>query len=300
MRKIIPFLWFDQNAEEAINFYVSIFGNSKILNVSRYDDASSKAAEMPEGLVMSIDFELEGQSFGALNGGPMFKFNPAMSFFVNCESKEEVDRLWSKLSDGGEVMMELGKYPYSDWYGWIQDKYGVSWQLFQGRQSQQKIVPALMFSGDLKGRAEEAVQFYTSLFKNSSVSIMARYEEGDMGGRAGAIKHANFYVDGYNMIAMDNFMEQANYSFAQGVSLMINCRDQAEVDFFWEKLSEGGQTSQCGWTMDKYGIPWQVVPTILGELLNDPDPVKAKRVMEAMLKMTKIEIEDLKKAYDGV
>ena len=155
MQKIVPFLWFDGQAEEAIKFYVGIFRNSRIVSVTRY----GKGAPAPEGSVMSATFQLEGQDFYALNGGPMFTFSPAISLFVNCETQQEVDELW-------------------------------------------------------------------------------------------------------------------------------------------EKLSEGGEKQRCGWLKDKYGVSWQIIPTTLGELLNDKDPAKAQRVMQAMLQMDRIDIGRLKQAYD--
>jgi predicted 3-demethylubiquinone-9 3-methyltransferase (glyoxalase superfamily) len=115
MNKITPFLWFDDKAEEAMNFYVSIFKNSKAGSVSRYGEAGP----MPKGTVMSATFELDGQQFYALNAGPQYKFTPAISFFINCETQEEVDELWEKLSEGGKKLQ----------CGWLQDKYGVSWQI---------------------------------------------------------------------------------------------------------------------------------------------------------------------------
>ncbi len=162
MQKISPFLWFDHQAEEAVNFYVSLFKNSKIGSVNRYDEAGAKASGQKEGSVMIVTFQLEGQSFTALNGGPNpdFKFSPAISFMVNCETQEEIDKLW-------------------------------------------------------------------------------------------------------------------------------------------DNLSEGGKTQQCGWVTDKYGITWQIVPTILGQLISDPDPVKSQRVMKAMLQMNKMDIKTLKEAYGG-
>ena len=155
MQKITPFLWFDNNAEEAANFYVSIFKNSKVLNISRYGDAGPG----PKGTVLTVAFELDGQKFTALNGGPQFKFTEAVSFVVNCET-------------------------------------------------------------------------------------------------------------------------------------------QQEIDYFWEKLSADGAESQCGWLKDKYGLSWQVVPTILGELMGG-DPERSNRVMQEILKMQKLEIEPLKRAYEG-
>lgn len=119
MQKIITFLWFDQNAEEAANFYTSIFRNSRITEISRYGDAGAEASGMPKGQVMTVSFELEGQEFIALNGGPEFKFTPAISLFVNCETQQEVDELWEKLSAGGQEVQ----------CGWLTDKFGVSWQI---------------------------------------------------------------------------------------------------------------------------------------------------------------------------
>jgi predicted 3-demethylubiquinone-9 3-methyltransferase (glyoxalase superfamily) len=155
MHKITPFLWFNNNAEEAINFYNSIFKNSKTVSITRYGEGGPA----PKGTLMSATFELEGQTFLALNGGPQFTFTPAISFFVNCETQEEVDELW-------------------------------------------------------------------------------------------------------------------------------------------EKLSEGGEEGRCGWLEDKYGVSWQIIPTVLGELMQDEDAVKARNVMEAMLQMNKIDIKALKQAYE--
>ena len=155
MQKITPFLWFDSNAEEAVNFYLSIFKNSKITAVSRYGEAGPG----PKDSVMAISFQLEGQDFSAINGGPYFTFSPAISFVVDCKT-------------------------------------------------------------------------------------------------------------------------------------------QAEVDWYWDRLSDGGELEQCGWLKDKFGITWQIVPSILGELMSDPDPLKAKRVTEAMLKMVKLDIAALQQAHD--
>jgi predicted 3-demethylubiquinone-9 3-methyltransferase (glyoxalase superfamily) len=160
MQRITPFLWFDHQAEEAATFYVSIFKNSRITRVARYDDQASKASGRPKGSVMTVAFELDGQEFTALNGGPLFKFTEAISLVVNCETQEEVDH-------------------------------------------------------------------------------------------------------------------------------------------FWEKLSAGGQEVQCGWLKDRFGVSWQVVPTVLSEMLQDKDPEKSKRVMAAILRMKKISLEGLKNAYEG-
>jgi predicted 3-demethylubiquinone-9 3-methyltransferase (glyoxalase superfamily) len=157
MQKITPFLWFDQNAEEAVKFYVSVFKNSRIKKATRYDEASARASGRPAGSLMTIEFELNGQKFTALNGGPVFEFTEAISFVVNCKT-------------------------------------------------------------------------------------------------------------------------------------------QKEIDYYWDKLTEGGREVQCGWLKDRYGLSWQIVPEALGKILNNKNPEKSKRVMNALLKMVKLDIEGLKKA----
>ncbi len=289
MQKITPFLWFNDNAEEAVNLYVSLFKNSKIITAARYDEAGAKVSGRPKGSVMTVEFELEGQRFTGLNGGPIFKFTPAISFFVSCETPQEVDKLWKTLSEKGTVLMELAKYPFSEKYGWVNDRYGVSWQLFVGK-SPQKIMPCLMFVGKQHGKAEEAMNFYTSLFKNSKIQFVARYEKGE---DKPGVKHAKFSLNGYDFIAMDSGREHP-FTFTEATSFLVNCETQQEIDSFWEKLSAGGETSQCGWLKDKYGISWQIVPTVLGKLFSDPK--KSKKVMEAMLKMTKLDIQQLENA----
>ncbi len=298
MQKITPFLWFDHQAEEAVNFYVSLFPNSKTTDIQRYNEESSKASGQPAGSVNWCSFELSGQKFGALNGGDYYKITPATSFFVSCDSEEEIDTLWSKFSEGAQIMMPFQEYPFSKKFGWLADKFGVSWQLNLDPRKQ-KITPCLMFVGDQHGKAEEAMKLYTSIFKNANIDMIARYEAGEMDPAVGTIKHSEFTLDGYSMMAMDSSMPHA-FKFTGGISFLVNCETQDEVDEFCSKLIEGGgEQQQCGWLTDKFGVVWQIVPTILSKLLGDPDPVKAQRVMRAMLEMYKLNIAELQKAYDG-
>lgn len=190
MQGIIPNLWFDSQAEEAVRFYTSLFKDSKIGSVARYGEAGAKASGKPRGSVMTVSFELEGQQFVALNGGPVFTFTPAVSFFVSCERPQEIDELWRRLADGGMALMELDKYPFAERYGWLQDRYGLSWQLMLASRAQ-KITPCLMFVGERHGKAEEAMNYYVSIFPNSSISTIARYGKGEQDPE-GTIKHAEF------------------------------------------------------------------------------------------------------------
>jgi len=187
--------------------------------------------------------------------------------------------------------MELGSYPFSKKFGWIQDQFGISWQMNLGHRDQM-ITPSLMFVGKQHGKAEQAMSDYISLFDHSAIDQIERYGY-DAGEMAGTVLHALFHLAGQEFKAMDSGLDHA-FTFNEAISLFVNCETQEEVDTLWDKLSEGGVIEQCGWLKDKYGVSWQIIPTILGELLQDPDPEKAQRVMQAMLQMKKIDIATLK------
>jgi predicted 3-demethylubiquinone-9 3-methyltransferase (glyoxalase superfamily) len=157
-------------------------------------------------------------------------------------------------------------------------------------KTMQKITPFLWFDN----QAEEAMNFYTSIFKNSKIGNVTRYGEGGPG-PAGTVMTATFQLDGQEFMALNG---GPHFTFSPAISFFVNCETQEEVDELWEKLSEGGETEQCGWLKDKYGVSWQIVPTILGEMLQDKDPEKSKRVTEAMLKMDKLDIKILRQAYE--
>ena len=299
MQKITPFLWFDNNAEEAVNFYTSLFKNSKEGSASHYEEAGAKVSGRPKGSVMTVPFQLYGQNFTALNGGPLFKFNPSVSFFVNCKTENEVQKLWDKLSVGGKALMPLDKYPFSEKYGWIQDKYGVSWQLILPMgEVKQTIIPSMLFVRNVCGRAEEAINFYISLFNNSKVLSTFRYGANQKPDKEGTLAFADFVLEGQIFAAMDSAQEH-NFNFNEAISFVVNCESQKEVDYFWDKLSDGGSEGQCGWLKDKYGVSWQIVPTDINKLFSSTDPEKTNRVMAAMLPMKKLIISDLQKAYNG-
>jgi len=298
MQKITPFLWFNNQAEEAANFYVSLFKNSKVTNVTRYlGKEVEKVSGQKEGSIMTVAFELDELVFSALNGGPIFTFNPSVSFAVACANEEEIDDLWAKLSPGGKVLMELKEYPFSKKFGWIQDKYGISWQL-NIMESSQKIIPYLAFVGKNFGKAEEAMKLYCSLFKDSKILDVHRAGAGEPEPE-GTISHASFQLFGQQFMALESSL-QHQFTFNEAISFVVNCENQEEVDNYWNKLSEGGdeKAQQCGWLKDKYGLSWQIVPTILFKLIADPDRQKAERVTNAMLQMKKLDIKTLQAAAD--
>ncbi|NML71303.1 VOC family protein [Chryseobacterium sp. RP-3-3] len=282
---IFPCLWFDEEAKEAAEFYGQVF-DGKI------------TADTP--VVMNMD--LFGQKLMLLNGGPHFKKNASISFMVICETEDEVQQYWDQLTEGGIVLMALDSYSWSKKYGWVQDKYGVSWQLFLGdKQGSQKIIPTMMFIHENNGKAMEAMEFYTQTFPNSSIGNILRYGDGGEGHPisepAENVQHAHFTIDGYSFFCMDNSYDHP-FDFNEGVSIVIMTDDQKQTDHLWNTLiSEGGRESMCGWLKDKYGVSWQIVPKRLIELMNDSDQLKAQKVVQAMMKMQKIVVEQLEEAY---
>jgi len=292
MQKIVPFLWFDGQAEEAVRLYTSLFRDSAVRSTGRYGDAGPG----PNGSVMMQSFHLAGRELTALNGGPQFHFTPAVSFFVSCASEPEIDSLWRGLSSGGQVRMELARYPFSQKFGWVTDRYGLSWQLtLSGGET--RVAPFFFFVGAQAGKAEEAMKAWTSLFPDSAIRQVERYPAG-RGETEGAVMHARFALAGQEFMAMESSREHA-FTFTPALSMFVNCETQDEVDRLWESVSAGGEKGQCGWVTDRYGVSWQIVPTVLGTLLGDPDRAKASRVMKAMLGMRKLDIRALQAARDG-
>jgi len=275
---IYPCLWFNGNAKEAATFYCSVFSNTQITSENPF----------------VVTFDSAGQKFMCLNGGPQFTFNPSISFFVLLENEEELDNAWNALLEGGSVLMPLGKYDWSRKYGWLQDRFGLNWQLSFGKIQEvgQRFTLTLMFTGEQNGNAEKAVQFYTSVFDNSSVVGILRYGK-DEGDKEGNVKHAQFKLGDTVFMAMDSSISHA-FSFNEAISFVVDCKTQREIDYFWSKLSEGGSEGQCGWLKDRFGVSWQVVPTILGKLMSTPG--KSERVMQAFMKMKKFDIAALEEA----
>ena len=243
---------------------------------------------------MVVNFELNGQKFMGLNGGPQFAFNPSISMFVISESDSEIDDLWKQLLEGGSVMMPLDKYDWSEKFGYLKDRFGLAWQIMKGKLSDvnQKITPTFLFTNEQYGRAESAVKFYTSVFPKSEINGILLYEDGDEQPK-GKVKHAQFALNGQVFMAMDGSGSH-DFAFNEALSFVVTCDTQEEIDTYWNKLSEGGSESMCGWLKDRFGVSWQIVPSVLGKLMSDP--AKSPRVMQAFLKMKKFDIEKLMEA----
>ncbi len=299
MKKIVPYLWYENQTEEAVKFYTAIFPNSKVIHVFRYGKSGAEIAGRAEGSVMSVTFELEGEEFVAFNGGPQFSFSPAVSFFVNCQTETEIENLWAKFQAGGTVLMPLGKYPFREKFGWLTDRFGVSWQFSLSFRSP-KITPFLIFTGEQNGKAEEAMNLYTSLFEDSKIHQIEYDNQSERELRhteAGkSVKEAFFALNGQEFRCVDGYMAHP-FPFTPAISFFVNCESQEEVDNLWEKLSENGESQPCGWLKDKFGLSWQIIPTALGELLQNSNEEQSERIMEELFAMNKIEIAKLKKAF---
>ncbi|MFO7824884.1 MAG: VOC family protein [Cyclobacterium sp.] len=297
-KPIVPCLWFDQEAEEAVSFYSEIFGNGTIHHVSRYGEEGAEHHKKPPGSAMAVSFSMHGQEFLALNGGPMYRHSPGISFYVTCENLEEADKVWKALAEGGNILMPCDQYPWSEKYGWLNDRYGVSWQISLGKLSdvKQKFVPSLMFVGSKFGKVGDAIDFYLGIFKPSSLEGISRYTEQDPD-ETGKVKHAQFYLQGNTFMMMESSLAH-QFDISPAVSFIITCDKQEEIDYYWDKLTQGeGNAVQCGWLYDQFGISWQVVPRMLTEGMKNPE--KARKLTAAFMPMKKLDIGVLEKALES-
>ncbi len=294
MQTITPHLWFDREAKDAADLYVSLFPDSRVASVRTIHDT-------PSGDCDIVSFVLSGQPFMAISAGPLFRFNPAVSFQVKLAGPSEIDAAWERLADGGKVLMPLGSYPFSERFGWLEDRYGLSWQLMHagGAVIRQRITPVLLFVGGVCGKAEEALRFYAEVFQEpeAGVAIRARYGSGEEPEREGTVKYGSCTLHGLELAAMDSARPHA-FQFNEAVSLMVPCDTQEEIDHFWGRLSADPRAERCGWLKDRFGLSWQVVPARMGELMS-AGPDSAARVTQAFLKMKKFDLAALESAARG-
>ncbi len=304
MQKIIPNLWFNKNAEEAGEFYASSFPKTTTSVEARYPETNLLDFQKDfAGLPLVVGVEIDEYRFTLINAGDQFRPNPSVSFMLNFDPRvlggdaasvrASLDKLWSALSDGGKVLMPLQEYPFSPHYGWVEDRYGVSWQLMfvdpdglsTADDARPFIVPSLLFGGAAQNRAREAIDFYVSLFPDARIGTVAEYPAPSGPAPAGAVMYADFQLAGQWFVAMDNGAGQ-EFGFDCGVSFEVDCADQAEIDHYWNSMSAVPEAEQCGWLVDRFGVSWQIVPTDMGELMARPDGY------EHMMQMKKLVIAD--------
>lgn len=296
MKGIIGNIWFQQGAAEAVELYTSLVDDSSTGTSLDYSEAGQDIHGQEPGSQMTIEFSLAGRDFTALNGGPYVKLNPSISMAVTCPTPEEVDRLWEALSPGGKTLMELGEHAWAPRYGWLEDRWGLSWQIsYPGDDAPAKktLTPSLLFAGDVYAKAREAMEFWTSVFDQSQVGqAFARPEDPD------AVLWAEFTLAGEPYTAMESPLEH-DFEFNDGFSLLVNCESQEEIDRYWDALIAGGGTpGPCGWLKDRFGVSWQVAPVRLSEMLRDGDPDQVRRVTDTFMKVHgKLSLPDLESAY---
>jgi len=287
MDPIATHLWFDTQARQAAEWYASLVPGSRINTVRKLHDTPSGDAEL-------VSFDLGGRAFMAISAGPLFKFNPSVSLHLRRPTTQDIDAAWGKLIEGGTILMPLDSYPFNERFGWVQDRYGLSWQVMLGPATpdQPAIVPALMFTQPVAGKAEEAITLYTSVFKSPAPTIRSRYGSGEAPDREGTVRIASFTLRGQEFSAMDS-AHPHGFTFNEAISLVVPCDTQEEIDYYWRALSADPAAEQCGWLKDKYGLSWQVVPDVLFKLMRGP---KGAKVMQAFMKMRKFDVAALKKA----
>lgn len=300
MQKIVPHLWFDTQAKQAAEFYCKVFPNSKIIS-------SAVLHDTPSGDCDVMEFSLNGYTFNAISAGPAFTINQSISFMLNFDPASDdqaaahLQQLWDALIDGGTALMPLQEYPFSKKYGWVQDRFGVSWQLMLTKPEGEPrpfIIPSLMFAGDNTNKAEEAVQFYLSVFKDTKQGTLARYPTDTGPAKKGAVMFSDFMLENQWFAAMDSGVDQ-QVTFNEATSLLITCETQQDIDYYWQKLSAVPQAEQCGWLKDKYGVSWQVTPSMFNEMMSNGTPEQVQRVTQAFLQMKKIDVAALKAAYEA-
>ncbi|PIV90674.1 hypothetical protein COW46_01750 [Candidatus Gracilibacteria bacterium CG17_big_fil_post_rev_8_21_14_2_50_48_13] len=307
MQKIIPHLWFATQAKEAAAFYTRIFPESHI-------DHTTLLRNTPSGDSDLVSFTIFGQKCMAISAGPIFTLNPSVSFMVNFDpsqdpaARENMDTIWGELLEGGQVLMPLGEYPFSPHYGWIQDKFGVSWQLILTNPEgdpRPKLMPSMLFVGDAYGKAREATELYMDLFSHAPHARMqarrgqlAEYPAGMEPNKPGDVMFTDVELEGQWFVAMDSAYDHA-FAFNEAFSFIIECEDQDEIDYFWEKLSRVPKAAQCGWCKDAYGVSWQVTPRILGDMMQQGAQEQIDRLVQAFLPMKKLEIAPLVRAFEG-
>jgi predicted 3-demethylubiquinone-9 3-methyltransferase (glyoxalase superfamily) len=276
--KTYPCLWFDGQAKAAATFYCSIFPESKIIQ------------ESP----MVVNWELNGQRFMGLNGGPMFQLNASISIFANFDNPASLDAAWNQLIEGGSSLMPLDKYPWSERYGWLKDKFGLTWQLMLSDNN--LLLPSMLFSNEQFGNAQSAMQFYTSIFPSSGIEVTELYGP-ENPAQAGKLMFGQMHLMNKPIILMDGPGDHY-FQFNEAFSFVVQCEDQVEIDKYWNSLiADGGQESMCGWLKDQFGVSWQIIPASLSKLMSQSN--NGQKVMEALLKMRKLEIAVLEAAANS-
>ena len=277
-QRIIPAIWCDAADDEAARFYADVFREGSVV-------------EQAPGLAATVS--IHGFRLSLINGGDQYAPNPSISCILNFDpllfggedqARAYLDELYERLSGGG-VLMELGEYPFSPRYAWVRDRFGMTWRLMltdPAGEPRPFILPSFMFGGTTHANAEEATEAWIALFDDARRGALRRYEEGGPM-EAGTVMFTDFTLRGTWMAAMDSGAFH-DFTFTPGVSMIVSCRDQEEIDRYWSGLSAATQAERCGWCVDRWGVSWQVVPHNIAELMADA------ATREKILQMGKIDL----------
>jgi predicted 3-demethylubiquinone-9 3-methyltransferase (glyoxalase superfamily) len=279
MVRVTPQVWLDQCALDAATLYVSLLPGSSITRVCK------SAA----GAVTSVSFVVGGQPLIALNGGAVPP-NPSISFTIRSASPDETRAIWEKLAGGATVLMELAEYPFSPCYGWLADKFGVSWQILTQPDASPRVAASLMFTREMCGRAAEAINFWGQILGDSSAGDLRTYPD------SAALR--TFRLAGTVFSALDSAPHE--FAFNEAVSLAIEADTQEEVDFFWSSLSAVAEAERGGWLKDRYAVSWRIVPAAVGRMLETGSPAQVAEVTRELLAMKKPDIAGLQAVFDAV
>ncbi|MCK3770694.1 VOC family protein [Microbacterium aerolatum] len=297
-QKIVPNIWFDRNAEEAGEFYAGILPGTTSKVVARYPDEVADRQEEFAGKPLTVDVDVDGYQLTLINAGSEFRPNPSVSFMLIFDpvrfgddreaARASMDAVWAGLADGGTVRMELDTYPFSPRYGWVEDRYGVNWQLVLTNpegETRPFLIPQLMFTEDVDGKAREAAEFYTSVFPDAEVGYVAVHPPQASHAQPGTVMFGEFRLADQWFSMMDGGSDHS-FTFDCGVSLEVRVADQQELDHYWDALTAVPDAEVCGWLADKYGLSWQIIPENMGELMARPG------AYAKMMQMKKLIIDD--------
>ena len=249
INSIYPCFWFEKNAQEAAKWYCSLFEDGEILQSNK----------------IATTFKIGHTKIMFLNGGPIYKINSAISLFTYCGGEEKIDALYHSLSTDGKVLMPLDKYAWTSKYAWVEDQFGINWQLdMEDIRSDQKIVPALMFTNKRNHLVKQAMDFYTSVFPISRILMEMPFPD-NSGMPEKSVQFAQVKISEYVVNIMSGGPVKHEFDFSEGVSLVVSCKNQAEKDHYWKKLGIEGSYSQNGWLKDRFGVSWQIVLEILSK-----------------------------------
>ncbi|WP_144794305.1 VOC family protein [Microbacterium paludicola] len=297
-QKIVPNIWFDKNADEAGDFYAGLLPHTTAAVAATYPETVADWQAEFAGKTLTVDLDVDGYRLTLINAGPEFRPNPSVSFMLDFDptrfgddrdaARESLDAVWAGLSDGGRVRMELDEYSFSPRYGWVEDRYGVNWQLVLANpegDTRPFLIPHLSFTRDVDGKAREAADFYTSLFPDSEVGYIALHSSQAVHARPGTVMFGELRLADQWFSMMDAGPDH-DFAFDSGVSLEVRVADQEELDRYWDALTTDPEAEVCGWLVDRYGLSWQIVPENMGELMARPG------AYEKMMKMKKLIIDD--------